>query len=242
MTDVSQVLKERQGMTIPVMAKPPAGARLRRLASLPAAVGIGYSVSWIVSQSLGAPNPSISAPGSQVVTDFAGYGGPTIASFVLSEGVPAVALAIVVLYIARAARRCGAPAAGLAVAGFGIAAAVMSWIELGLGLWLVGGLVPGQRAGTAGTVWHAINRMDGAKMFVLAAMAVAIAAIALRTVSLPRWLAWLAFLLAATLVVSGLGYVLLSGLGWAVLASGVLLLVVVTAASITLRASEPAAG
>jgi hypothetical protein len=223
-------------MTTRVTPKLPAGPGRRRLMSLPAAAGIGYLVAWIISQSVGAPNPSVSAPGTQVIADFAGHGGPNMTMFVLAEGVAAVALVIVVLSVASAARRCGARLAGLAVAGFGIAAAVMSFIELGLGAWLIGGLVPGRRADTAGAVYHAINRIDGAKMFVLAAMAIAISATALRTVSLPRWLAPLGVLLAASLVVSGLGYVLLaSGLASAVLVSGVLLLIFVTCTGITLR-------
>ncbi len=223
-------------MTTQAMTKPPARAGRRRFMSLSAAAGIGYSVAWIISLSAGAPNPSVSAPGAQVVAAFAGHGGPTMTMFALAEGVAAAALAIVVLSVARAARRCGARLAGLAVAGLGIAAAVVSWIELGLGAWLIGGLVPGGRAGTAGALYHALNRIDGAKMFLLAAMAVAVSAVALKTVSLPRWLAPLGFLLAASLAVSGLGYILLApGLASAVVVSGFLLLAFVTGTGITLR-------
>ena len=223
-------------MTTQAMTKPPARAVRRRFMSLPAAAGIGYSVAWIISLSAGAPNPSVAAPGAQVVAAFAGHGGPAMTMFALAEGAAAAALAIVVLSVARAARRCGARLAGLAVAGFGIAAAVVSWIELGLGAWLIGGLVPGRRAGTAGAVYHAITRIDGAKMFLLAAMAVAVSAVALKTVSLPRRLAPLGFLLAASLAVSGLGYILLApGLASAVYVSGILLLVFVSATGITLR-------
>lgn len=217
-----------------------ARAGRRRFVSLPAAAGIGYSVAWIVSQSVGAPNPSISAPGTQVVADLAGHGGPMLTMYVLAEGVAAVALVVVVLSVARAASRGGASRAGLAAAGFGITSAVISWVELGLGAWLIGGLVPGGRADTAGTVWHATNRIDGAKMFVLAAMAVAIAVVALRTVSLPRWLAPLGFLLAVTLVVSGLGWILLApGLASSVLVSAILLLIFVTCTGVTLRRIDP---
>jgi hypothetical protein len=221
-------------MTTQARTKPPAGSR--RFMSLPAAAGIGYSVAWIISLSAGAPNPSVAASGAQVVAAFAGHGGSTMTMFALAEGVAAVALAIVVISVARAARRCGARLAGMAVAGFGIAAAVVSWIELGLGAWLIGGPVPGRRAGTAGAVYHTLIRLDGAKMFLLAATAVAVSATALRTVSLPRWLAPLGFLLAASLVVSGLGYILLApGLASAVMAAGFLLLAFVTGTGITLH-------
>lgn len=223
-------------MTTQAMTKPPPRTERRRVLGLPAAAGIGYSVAWIISLSVGAPNPSVAAPGAQIVAGFAGHAGPAMTMFALAEGVAAAALAIVVISVARVARRSGARLAGTAAAGFGIAAAVVSWIELCLGAWLIDGLVSGRRAATAGTVYHAINRLDGAKMFLLAAMALAIAAVALRTVSLPRWLARLGVFLTASLVVSGLGYVLLApGLAAAVYVSGVLLLAFVTSTGITLR-------
>jgi peptidoglycan/LPS O-acetylase OafA/YrhL len=79
-------------------------------------------------------------------------------------------------------------------------------------------------------------RMDGAKMFLLGAMALAIAQLARRSPILPRWLAPLGALLAAALVTSGLGYLLLApGLASAVYVSGVLLLIFVSATGIALR-------
>ena len=176
---------------------------------LPAVAGVGYSLAWIISLSVGAPNPSVAARGSQVVAAFAGHGGPAMAMFVLAEGVAAAALAVVVIAAARAARP-GARRAGLAGAGFGIAAAVVSWAELAVGAWLVYGPVAGRRAADAETAYQVLMRLDGAKMFLLAAMAVALSVVALTSPVLPRWLAPLGFALAASLVVSGLGYVLLA--------------------------------
>ena len=81
-----------------------------------------------------------------------------------------------------------------------------------------------------------LNRLDGAKMFLLAAMAVALSAVALTSRALPRWLAPVGFLLAASLAVSGLGYALLAqGLASAVYVSGILLLAFVTGTGVTLR-------
>jgi hypothetical protein len=120
-------------MTTGVMPKP-AGAGRRRFVSLPAAAGIDYSAAWIISLSVGAPNPSVNAPGAQDVADFAGHGGPTMTMFVFAEGVAAVALAIVVLSVAMVARSCGARPESLAAAGFG------------------------RRISTAGAVYHAITQ------------------------------------------------------------------------------------
>ncbi len=118
--------------------------------------------------------------------------------------------------------------------GFALAAALVSWAELAVGTWLICALVPERRSGTAGAAWHALNRVDGAKMFLLAVMAVALSALARTTPLLPRWLAPLGFLLAAALVVSGLGYVLLApGLGDSVWVSGSLLVVFVASVGVT---------
>jgi hypothetical protein len=220
-----------------------AGVRNSAVRSLPALAGIGYTVAWIASFAPGAPMPSVNASGGQVLAAFAGHGWSTMAMFVLAEGIAAIALAVVVLVAAQAARRPGAPRAGLAAAGFGLAAAIVSWAELAMGAWLVFGVVPSGRAATAGTLWHALNRVDGVKMFLLAAMAVALAALSVTSAVLPRWLAPLGFLLAASLVTSGLGWVLLApGLAASVWVSGVLLLAFVTATGVTMGIRTTAAG
>lgn len=210
-----------------------------------AVAGIGYTVAWVVSQFVGAPMPSVTASGGQVVAAFAGHDWPSIANLVLSEGIAAVALAAVVLLVARAASRAGARRAGLAVAMFGVVAAATSLAELVMAAWLQYGPVTSGQAETAGTLWSALQRIDGVKMFVLAAMAVAVAVLALTSAVLPRWLALLALLLAVALGLSGLGYVLLdNALSDAVLVSAALLLAVVTATGVTLRSSRqrPARG
>lgn len=210
----------------------------RAVARVSMLAGAGYIIAWVASQLAGAPNPSVAAPGAQVVTSFAGHGGPTIAMFVLAEGVAAIALAVVGVVVTRPVvhqeARPGARLAGQLGAGLAITAAVISWVELGLGTWLAAVLVPDRRSGTAGAVWHATNRLDGAKMFLLAVMAAALAAVAMTAPQLPRWLAPLGFVLAATLVVSGLGWVLLApGLGDSVYVSGTLLVVFVGCTGVT---------
>jgi hypothetical protein len=73
-------------------------------------------------------------------------------------------------------------------------------------------------------------------MFLLGALALAISQLARRSPILPRWLAPLGSLLAAALVASGLGYLLLiPGLASAAYVSGVLLLMFVSATGIALR-------
>ncbi|HXT92567.1 MAG TPA: hypothetical protein VN714_25310 [Trebonia sp.] len=214
------------------------GTRKRTVYSLPALAGIGYAGAWIISQAVVAPSPSVAASGSQVVAAFAGHAWSEMVMFVFAEGVAAVALAVVVLLAARAARAQGAPRAGLTAAVFGVTAAVVSWAELAMGVWLQFGPVAAGQAGTAGELYHALNRIDGAKMFVLAVMTAALAAVSVRSGALPRWLAPLGLLAAVALVISGLSYVLLAaGLAASVYVSGTLLVIVVAATGVTLRVS-----
>ena len=229
-------------MTSQMTTRHPARTEHRTARSLAVVAGIGYSVAWIISLLVGAPNPTVAAGGSQVVAAFAGHGGSAMAMFALAEGIAAAALAVVVISAARAARHSRARLAGLTGAGFGIAAAVVSWIELALGAWLVYGPVASRRIATAGTAYQVLMRLDGAKMFLLAAMAVALSVVALTSCALPRWLAPVGFVLAASLAVSGLGYALLApGLASAVYVSGILLLAFVTGTGVTLRvaAADP---
>jgi hypothetical protein len=74
-------------MTTDATTRDRAGPRNRAARGLPVFAGIGYTVAWIVSVSVGAPNPSVAASGSQVVAAFAGHGGPTMTMFVLAEGI-----------------------------------------------------------------------------------------------------------------------------------------------------------
>jgi hypothetical protein len=213
----------------------------RRPISLSASAGIGYTGTWIISLSVGAPNPSVAAPASKVVAAFAGHSGPTLAMFSLAEGVAAIALVAVMTLVTRAGRRCGHVRAEVAALAFAIAVAALSWVELALGTWLISGLVPDRRTATAGTVYHAIMRIDGAKMFLLAAMALAISHVARTRRTLPRWLAPAGVVLAVALAMSGLGYLLLApGLASTVLVSGFLLVAFVPAAGITLHNQDPA--
>jgi hypothetical protein len=62
-------------MTAQIASHPPDRSGRRMTISLSAVAGIGYAAAWIVSLSVGSPNPSMAAPGSQVVAAFAGRAG-----------------------------------------------------------------------------------------------------------------------------------------------------------------------
>ena len=140
-----------------------------------------------------------------------------------------------VLALGQAARRRDAEQLARATVVAGVSAAVVSLLQCALGLLLAGWAVPDGDSGQAGLLFAAINRLDGVKMLALAAMAASGAALVRRTRLLPGWLGYLGALLAVALVFSGIGYLLLSStLAPAAFVSGLLLLVWVTAAGISL--------
>jgi len=203
--------------------------------AVPAVAGIIYSAAWIVGLVIWLSNLDVMASGSAVLAGYAGYQANAMMQYALTEGVAAVALAVVMLAVGWAAHARNAAGFGRVAMLAGIGAAVISLIQCGLGQWLAGWVVPHHDANLAGTIFTVINRMDGVKMLILAAMAVAGAGLALRAHVLPRWLGFVGVLLAVALVLSGIGYLLLlSPLAQAAFASLPLLLVWVTGTGVTL--------
>jgi hypothetical protein len=210
------------------------GVPRRRLLTVTGVTGIAFTLSWIAGLSVAAPSPSLTASGAEIVAALAGHGTAVATQFALTEGLPAIGLAVVSVALARAARRSGAAAAARFALGAGVAAALISLVQFVLGLVLAGTSAPG----TAGMLYEAVNRLDGVKMFALAILGLAAAASGV----LPRWLWYTGIALAVAMVASGVPYVLLLQ-GGAVLAyvSGPLLLLFITGTGIALgtSASKP---
>lgn len=210
-------------MSVTAVVHAPSTSR-SRLFAVPAVTGIAYTASWIAGLSVGAPSPKLTASGAEIGGAFSGHEIVTVANFVLTEGLPAVGLAVISLYLARAARRSSAAwLAGLA----GVLAATISLVQCLLGLALAGSATPG----TAHSLYEAVNRLDGVKMFALALLAVAGVAAGL----LPRWLRYVGVALAVSIVGSGVAYLLLiQSLTVLAYVSGLFLLLFVTATGIVL--------
>ena len=206
-----------------------AGPR-RQLLTVPGVTGIEFTLSWIAGLAILAPSPKLTASGAGIAAAFAGHQAAVAAQFALTEGLPAAGLAVVSVALARAARRSGAAVAARFACIAGVAAAVISLAQFVLGMVLAGTSAPG----TAHVLYEAVNRLDGLKMFALAALALAGAASGV----LPRWLRYTGIALAFALVSSGVPYLLLLQ-GGAVLAyvSGPLLLLFITGTGIALGTS-----
>lgn len=102
------------------------------------------------------PSPRLTASGALILPARAGHGGQVVANFVFTEGLPAFGLAVISVYLTRHPRW---------VLGAGVFAAVVSFTQCVLGIMLA-------RA-TAHLLYEAVNRLDGVKMFAIAAVALA---------------------------------------------------------------------
>jgi hypothetical protein len=206
-----------------------------RLLTAPAVAGLIYLVAWVAGLAVWPSNLDVAASGSQVIAAYTGHQGVAMLQSLLVHGVAGVALAVVVLSLGQAARGRDAGRLDRATVVAGVGAAVVSLVQCALGLLLAGSAVPDGASGRAGDLFAAVNRLDGVKMLALAAMAASGAMLVRRTRLLPIWLAYLGALLAVALVVSGIGYLLLSStLAPAAYVAGLLLLAWVTAAGISL--------
>jgi hypothetical protein len=188
---------------------------------------IAYSASWVAGLLVFSASTNVRSTGAELI---AGYqGGLGTLQFVLTEGVASVCLALVAWAFGGVVRATGLVAAGLA------------FVQCALGIYLTVSLVPAGDAESAETVFAAINRVDGVKMFVLAAMAIGGFVFGRRTGRLPAWLGYVALALAVAIVASGIGYLLLiDSFAMAAYVSLPLLLVWVTGAGLALRSSAPA--
>lgn len=194
-----------------------------RLLTVTGAVGVGYTLSWVAGLAVPAPSPKFSASGAQIVSAVAGHAPPLAAQFALTEGLPAVGIAVVAIALARVS---GSRLVRIA----GITAAVISVLQFCLGIWLAATSSPV----TAHVLFQMVNRMDGGKMLALAVLGAAGAAAS----ALPRWLRCTGAALAVAIAASGVVYLLL--LQSLVLLAGpalVLLLAFITGAGIWLGRS-----
>lgn len=213
------------------VARGEALARPSRTRVAMAVVGVGYVLSWVAGLLIPAPSPALNAPGSVVVSALAGHQAAETTQFVLTEGLPAGGLAVVLLALAVAARRSGAVPIGRLVTIAGVTAAVVSLTQCVLGVLLAGGAEPG----TSGLLFHLVGRLDGAKELMLAVAAMSAAAV---PGLLPRWLRGLAVALSVSIAATGVGYLMLqAGLASLAYVSLPLLLLFISATGITLARS-----
>jgi hypothetical protein len=203
---------------------------------VPAVAGVAYSSSWVLGLAIFTSSTDVRPSRHDLLATYTGHRVVSMVQFVLTEGIAAIALAVVVVALASAARRVGEQRLGRMVLAIGLSAVAVSLVQTALGLYFADWLVPGRHAASASRVFEAINRLDGVKMFLLAGLALAGFALMRRVPSLlPHWLTYVALGLAVAIVASGIGYLfLLNTLALAAWVSLPLLLVFVTGAGVAL--------
>jgi hypothetical protein len=210
------------------------GRRSRSLITASAAASVAYATAWVLGLAVWRLNLDVAASNVKVLATYRAHQGAAMTQYVLVEGVAAIALAVVVIALGRAARARDADRLGLATLVAGLAAAVLSLVECALGLLLAGSVAPDGDTNRAGRLFDLINRIVRLKMLALAVLAVAGVGLVRRSV-VPRWFGYSAALLTIALIASGAGYLLLNAtLAQAAYVSGPLLLVWVTGAGIAL--------
>ena len=175
-------------------------SRHRRSSSAPPTAGIAFVAAWVIGLLVWPSNLDVAASGSRVVSAYTGHQGVAMTQYLLVEGLAAIALAIVVVTLARAALRRGAERPGRVIILAGTGAVMVSLAECALGLMLAAGAVPDGDTGRAATLFHLINRLDGVKMVALAAVALGGVSLARRSVIVPRWLGYVGAALAGAMI------------------------------------------
>ncbi|WP_088289438.1 hypothetical protein [Kineosporia sp. A_224] len=177
--------------------------------------GIAFTATWIAGLLVAPAGTDVTSTGAEVVAAIRPHAGATALQYVLTELVPAVVLAVTVGAVAAYAARVGTARADerlVATARLlrrtAIAAGGISAFQGTLGLALALVAVPRGADGAAVLLFETVNRADGVKMFVLAGMALLGLRLG-RLGVLPTWLTPVATLLAVSVAVSGVGYLLL---------------------------------
>jgi hypothetical protein len=187
----------------------------RRLLTVTGVTGIAYTLSWIAGLAVAAPSPKLTASGASITAALAGHQAAVVWQFALTEGLPAVGLAVISIALAGAARRSGAAGHARVLLAAGLTAALISLVQFVLGTLLAAAASPA----AAHLLYESVNRLDGVKMLALAVLGLAGATSGV----LPRWLRYAVAYLLLLPGLAGLAYV-----------SGPLLLLFVTGTGVAL--------
>ena len=176
-----------------------------RLPRRAAGASVTYVAAWIAGL-LAAPAAPSGASAAQLHAHIADHRMGTLVQSLLVHGTAGAALAVLAVSLGRlAARRTGGLGPAV-VTGAGIAAALLSWVQVALLVALVAGLDRGSPERTA-ALREAIDRVDGAKLVALAVFVVAAAVAAARAGLGHRWLVVAAWVLAPLLAAGAASFV-----------------------------------
>ncbi|ALE06287.1 hypothetical protein AL755_13815 [Arthrobacter sp. ERGS1:01] len=201
-----------------------------------ALAGFGFTLSWLIGLSVFAASTTVVSTGAEIIAAYRGRAAAGVLQYLFTEGLPPVAILVVVGALARWARGAGYRRLAKATWVAALVASIISFAQFVFGVVLVTVAVPAGDAAISALLSDSVTRLDGAKMLLFAGMAIT------TFVYLARaqhgqllWLRIVSLLLAVTITVSGLGYLfMVTSLATAADASLPLLLVWVTGFAIVL--------
>lgn len=175
----------------------------------PLVAGVTHAAAWVAGLTVAAgATPELGDSAAEITSAYVDGAGRAVAQSVLVHGLAAGALAVLGVALLRRAAGCRDRATRFA-GWAGLISAVLALVQLVLELVAIGRADVGD-PGRAGGLFELVQRVDGVKMFTLAALALGVGAAARRVVPLRRWESLTGYALAATIVGSGLGYLLLN--------------------------------
>ena len=139
---------------------PPPPHRERRLV----AASLGYPLTWVAGLSVFSASASVSSTGAELLRNDSGHSAPLLLQFLLTQGVAAVFLGMVVLVLAD---RIGGKL-GRVVRLTGLAAVLVSAVQCGIGVAIASVTVPHRNTDSLAALTDTVNRLDGLKMSLLA--------------------------------------------------------------------------
>ncbi|NGN62664.1 hypothetical protein G5C51_01935 [Streptomyces sp. A7024] len=178
-------------------------------AATPRVAGYTHAAGWLAGIAIAwGATPELGDSHTEIATAYADHSAQAIAQAVLVHGLAPAGLAVVAAGLLGRARRAGNRTAR--IAGWsGLAAAALAAVQLVLELIAISG-ADSAAPGTTAALWETVQRVDGLKMFALAALAVAACLAARGRQLLRRWEVVVGWTLAAAITLSGIGYLLLS--------------------------------
>ncbi|MYW03876.1 hypothetical protein [Streptomyces sp. SID3343] len=182
------------------------GSRFRRTAT----AGYVHAAAWIVGLTVGAGAlPEAGDSHAEIAAAYDGHAAQAIGQSVLVHGIAAAAIAAVAVALTGRGMRLAGWTAWLAAA---LAAGQLALEQVA---------IAASDPDRVGTLYNLSLRVDGVKMLAFAVVAVATTAVLAKP-----WQRWTAYATAATITVSGLGYLFANtALGGAAILSLPLLLV-----------------
>ena len=185
-----------------------------------------YVGAWIVGLIVAPSAPSETAADPRVQAFFVAHKGSTLIQSLLVHGVAGLAFLMFVISLAKLMPPSGSPGVRTLFLVAGLAAVVVSLIQVGLEIGLNRHVAGGGGASTTASLFHAVNIADTIKLALLGISVAAGARVASETGLFGRWLVMLGYALLPILIIGGLAFVIHSGALSAVLDLSLVLLLV----------------